>query len=385
VPEESVLLGGVPEAPGAAAGLEARATDFVIRLVVLGLFCYWSIELVRPFLGVVVWSVLLTAALYPVYAWFAKVLGGRPTLAAVAVTGLALATILGPVSMLAASLVETGYALAERAHAGTIGLPPPPPSIAAWPVVGAPLNDAWVLASSNLEEALARYGPALRSFGAAIVGRAAAIGGDIVLFVVSVVIMGFLFRPGPRLAAGARAFAARLIAPRGAHFVDLAGATIRNVARGVIGVALLQTLIAGIILEAAGVPGAGLLAFAILILCIVQIGPAPVIVPVLIWAWATMSGGTALALTLLLAPVFVVDNVLKPILMARGLTTPLLVILTGVIGGTISYGLVGLFLGPIVLAVFYELLVAWVKLDTPEAGVAAEGTPLVGEARADAR
>jgi predicted PurR-regulated permease PerM len=181
-------------------------------------------------------------------------------------------------------------------------------------------------------------------------------------FVLSVILMGLMLKPGPRLAAGAKAFAARLVAPRGEHFVDLAGATIRNVSRGVIGVALIQTLIAGIVLEVAGVPGAGLLAFAILIFCIIQIGPAPVLVPVVIWAWATMSGGSALVLTLVLVPVLVIDNVLKPILMARGLTTPLLVILTGVIGGTISYGLIGLFLGPIVLAVFYELVVAWVQI-----------------------
>jgi predicted PurR-regulated permease PerM len=203
-----------------------------------------------------------------------------------------------------------------------------------------------------------------------VLGKMAAIGADVLMFVASVVIAGFLFVPGPRLAAGARHFAGRLIAPRGAHFVNLAGATIRNVSRGVIGVALLQTLLAGIILEVAGVPGAGLIAFVVLILCIVQIGPAPVLLPVIVWAWTAMSSGGALVLTALLVPVMLIDNVLKPILMARGLTTPMLVILTGVIGGTITHGLTGLFLGPIVLAVFYELVVAWVRLEPAEAHAA---------------
>ena len=198
-------------------------------------------------------------------------------------------------------------------------------------------------------------------------------GADVLKFVASVVIAGFLFLPGPRLAAGARAFASRLIAPRGAQFVDLAGATIRNVSRGVIGVALLQALLAGVILYAAGIPGAGLIAFGVLLLCIVQIGAAPILLPLLVWVWMTQTATFALILTLLLVPVGLVDNVLKPVLMARGLTTPMLVILTGVIGGTLTHGLVGLFLGPVVLSVFYELVVAWTRLGS----VPADVTPLV--------
>ncbi|BCH24946.1 AI-2E family transporter [Mesorhizobium sp. L-8-3] len=354
-------------AGGGMPALEARATDLVIRLAFLGLFAYWSIELVRPFLPVVIWAVLLAVALYPAYAWLARRLGGRQSLAAAIITGLALLTILGPVSMLAASLVETVQWLAAGLQAGTLRVPPPPAGVADWPVVGEQAHEAWALASTSLDDALKRYGTAVLPAGGTILGKIAAIGGDILKFVVSVVIMGFLFRPGARLAEGARAFAGRLVAPRGAHFVDLAGATIRNVSRGVIGVALLQTLMAGIVLVVAGVPGAGLLAFGILIFCTVQIGPAPVLVPTIIWAWTAMSAGAALILTLVLVPVMLVDNVLKPILIARGLTTPILVILTGVIGGTITYGLVGLFLGPIVLAVFYELVVAWVRLEDPGA------------------
>jgi predicted PurR-regulated permease PerM len=193
-------------------------------------------------------------------------------------------------------------------------------------------------------------------------------------FVASLIIAGFLFLPGPRLADGGRAFASRLIAPRGAHFVDLAGATIRNVSRGVIGVALLQALLAGVILYLADIPGAGLIAFGVLLLCIVQIGAAPILLPVLIWIWMTHSTTFSLVLTLLLVPVGLVDNVLKPILMARGLTTPMLVILTGVIGGTLTHGLVGLFLGPVVLSVFYELVVAWTRLGrSPAEARAADG------------
>ena len=177
--------------------------------------------------------------------------------------------------------------LAAGLQSGTLKIPPPPAGVADWPVVGEEVDEAWTLAAGNLDEAVHRYGPAVLPAGSTVLGKVAAIGADVLKFVVSVVIAGFLFLPGPRLAAGARAFASRLIAPRGAHFVDLAGATIRNVSRGVIGVALIQALLAGIVLYVAGIPGAGLIAFVILLLCIVQIGPAPILLPLLIWIWMT--------------------------------------------------------------------------------------------------
>ncbi|MBP7001521.1 AI-2E family transporter [Amaricoccus sp.] len=352
---------------------EAGATDFVVRLAFLGLFAWWSLQLVSPFIPIVVWAVLLAVALYPAYAWLEARLGGRGGLAATLITLVALATVLGPVSLLVGSLAESVQWLATGVQSGALRIPPPPAGVAGWPVVGETVSEAWALAAGNLEEATHRYGPAMLPAGGVVLGKVAALGADVLKFVVSVVIAGFLFPPGPRLAAGVRAFASRLIAPRGAHFVDLAGATIRNVSRGVIGVALLQALLAGVILYGAGIPGAGLIAFGVLLLCIVQIGAAPVLLPVLIWIWVTQTTTFAVVLTALLVPVGLVDNVLKPILMARGLTTPMLVILTGVIGGTLTHGLVGLFLGPVVLSVFYELVLAWARLpparsrDDPEA------------------
>ena len=160
-----------------------------------------------------------------------------------------------------------------------------------------------------------------------------------------------------------RAFAERVVGPRGSAFVDLAGVTIRNVARGVIGVALIQALLIGFGLIVAEVPAAGLLTLAVLVLGILQVGAAPVVIPLLIWVWATRDTTPALLLTLYLIPAMLADNALKPLLMRKGLETPVLVILAGVIGGTISYGLIGLFLGPVVLAVFYDLLRFWMAED----------------------
>jgi predicted PurR-regulated permease PerM len=351
-----------------SASLESRATDFIIRIALLGLFVFWALDLVGPFLPVVIWSVLLAVALYPVHAWLAAWLGGWRRLAAAILTLFLLAIVIGPVAVLGASLAEAVQSMADAVGRGTLRVPPPPPSLADWPLIGEKAQAAWNLASTNLEGAVREYGPSLLPVGTAILGKLASMGADVLVLAASVVIAGFLYVPGPRLARGARTFAERIVARRGATFVDLAGATIRNVSRGVIGVAVIQALLAGIVLSLAGVPAAGLLAFAILVLCIVQIGPALVVVPLLIWAWATMPTASALVLTLVLVPITLLDNVLKPMLMSRGLTTPTLIILIGVIGGTITHGLIGLFLGPVVLAVLYDLVVAWVSPEPERPG-----------------
>ena len=353
---------------GGSASLESRATDFIIRIALLGLFVFWALDLVGPFVPVVIWSVLLAVALNPEYVWLAARLGGWRRLSAAIITLFLLAVVIGPVAVLGASLAEAVQSLVDAIGRGTLRVPPPPPGVADWPLIGDKVQAAWSLAATNLTGAVEKFGPSLLPFGTAILFKFAAMGIDLLVVAVSVVIAGFLYVPGPRLADGARAFADRIIERRGAAFVDLAGATIRNVSRGVIGVAVIQALLAGIVLSLAGIPGAGLLAFVILILCIVQIGPALVVLPLLIWAWFTMPTASALVLTLLLVPITLLDNVLKPMLMSRGLTTPTLIILIGVIGGTITHGLIGLFLGPVVLAVLYDLVVAWVALEPVRLG-----------------
>jgi predicted PurR-regulated permease PerM len=343
--------------------LDARVTDLVIRLALLGLLAYWSFTLLGPFLPIIIWSTILAVALYPLYARLAAALGGRPKLAATVVTLAAFLVVVGPIGVLATDLAESVARIAGALREGAIHVPPPSPAVREWPLIGEPLTRAWTLASTNLTAAIAEYGPALLPAGGTILAKLAAISGDVLLFLVSVIIAGFLLVPGPRLAFGANRLATRLVQPRGAQFVALAGATIRSVSRGVIGVALIQSVLAGLVLVAAGVPGAGLIAFATLLLCIVQIGPAPVLLPTLVWMWTAYTTGEALFWTVVIVPIMLIDNVLKPILMSRGLTTPILVMLGGVIGGTLTYGLAGLFLGPIVLAVSYELIVAWVELD----------------------
>jgi len=344
---------------------DSKFTDLVIRLIVVGLFAYLSLTLLAPFFIMVIWAVILSVALYPTFVALRRLLGGRGGLAATLITLLGVAVIVVPLGAVTVNVADTTLGLVADFENQTVAVPRPPEKVKEWPVIGEKVHAAWSLASSNLEAAVKRFGPPLLQAAGAIVGKIAGVGFGMLGFAVSVLIAGFLFVPGPRLGEAIKTFARRIAADRGAHFVDLAGATIRNISRGVIGVALLQALLTGLILTLFGVPAAGVIAFLVLLFCIVQVGPVPVVLPVIIWAWSAKDAGPALLLTLLMVPIAVIGNVLKPILMARGLSTPMLVILLGVIGGTVSYGLIGLFLGPILLGIFYELLMAWVKNEAP--------------------
>ncbi len=339
--------------------IEARATDLVIRLALFGLFVYLALALVRPFLPMVIWAIVLAVVLAPVHRWISDRLGGRRRLAAILLTLLMLAVVIGPVAALSSSLVETVHGIASRAREGTLQLPAPPPSLASLPLVGERLQAVWAMASTNLDDLVMSYRDILAPLGKKLLALVSAVSFDLLKFLGSIVIAGLILVPGPELAVWGRRIASRIVAPRGEQFVDLATVTIRNVSRGVVGVALLQTLLIGVVLQVAGVASAGLLAFLMLVLCIVQIGPGPVVLPILFWAWFSTSTGYAATLTALLVPLMAMDNVLKPMLMGRGLTTPTLVIFLGVMGGTLSFGLIGLFLGPVVLAVFYDLVVSW--------------------------
>lgn len=334
-----------------------------IRLALLAFLIYWAFVLVRPFIPILAWSVVLAVALYPVYSGLAKILGGRPKLAAFTITLVNLGIILGPATWLGLSAAEGVRELAGQVSSGNLVVPSLPLSIKNWPVIGTQIYDFWEYASHNLRAVLRELAPHFKPVAGIMLSFAGSAGLGTLKFVLSVILAGFLFPYGPQLVAAGRGFLYRVVPEQSEHFLELAGATIRAVSQGIIGVAILQSLLAGIGFKLAGIPSAGLLAFAVLVLAIVQIGAAVVLIPVIIWIWTAKDFTTALLLTLFLVVVGLIDNVLKPVVMGRGLTTPTLVIFIGVIGGTLAHGIVGLFIGPIILAVLWELMSAWIRSD----------------------
>jgi predicted PurR-regulated permease PerM len=335
--------------------------QIAIRLGLLAFLIYWSFILLRPFIPILVWSVVLSVALYPAYDWLSAHLGHRPRIAAVIITLVVLAVFLGPATWLGLGLVDGLRSISDQLTSGDLGIPSPPDGIRDWPVIGAPLYNIWEMASENLDGAFRQIAPHLKPLAGPVLAIAGSAGTGTLKFIASVLIAGFLFPSGPKHVAAVRKVLARIVPQRSADFLALAGGTIRTVAQGVIGIAVLQSLLAGVGLKVAGVPHAGVLAFAVLVLGIVQIGSAPILIPAIIWIWTVKDVGSAVLITIYLVLVGISDNVLKPLLMGRGLSTPVLVIFIGVLGGTLAHGIVGLFVGPIVLSVAWELMMAWVS------------------------
>jgi len=356
--------------PNGVRDFTGNYIELALRLGALVLILYWSLVLVRPFIAIIAWSAILAVSLHPTFVRAVALLGGRRKLAAAAVTMAALLIVVAPTIWITLGVLEALRSVAEQLQSGGVSVPTPSESVKRWPLIGEPLFQFWHLAFTNLKEAVHELVPYLKPFGTKLLGMARNAGTGILEFLVSVIVAGMLLSWGPPLAAATTQLARKIDTTRGERFVDMAAATIRTVSRGVIGISLLQACLAGIGLFIAGVPGASLITFAVLVLGIVQIGPAIVLIPVMIWAWTAMDTGTALLFTVYMVPVNLLDNVLKPIVMGRGLTTPLPVILVGVIGGTIAHGIVGLFLGPIVLAVAWELLMAWSQNRDPASAAA---------------
>lgn len=343
-----------------------RVVDVAVRLVALGLLGAWCFALLRPFIAIVVWGAILAVALWPIYLWLKRALAGRGNLAAALITLVGLALMLGPVALLLANLATSAETFLRALATGTLEVPPPPAQVVGWPWIGPPVDEVWSEASQNLEAVLERFAPQMQRLANALLAIAATAGVTLLQFVAATILAGVLLPNAEAIRPGLARFVDRLTPARGKGFVDLAGATVRNIARGVVGVAVLQGLLLGVGFLAAGIPFAGLWTLLAVVLAIVQIGPAVIVLATLVYAWTSLEATTALLFTLWIVPASLVDNVLRPILMAQGLPVPMVVIFAGVVGGTLVHGLVGLFVGPVVLALGWELLRAWVRA-APEA------------------
>ncbi|MDH4362180.1 MAG: AI-2E family transporter, partial [Nitrospirota bacterium] len=292
-------------------------------------------------------------------------------LAATLISLALLLILIFPVVFLVTVLVDNLHVVSDHLRAGTLIVPPPPQGIKDWPVIGTPLEKAWSMAAENLEVAVQQITPQLQEFVKPLLGAAATVGLNIVKFIVAVVLAGVFLaysEEGYRLS---RAIGRRLAGQQGGELVDLAEATMRSVVRGVLGVALIQASAAGLGLFVAGIPLAGLWTVIVLVLCIVQIGPFLIMGPAVVYMFLTSD--TLPAVLFLIWSIFtiLIDNLLKPLLLGRGLDVPMIVIFLGAIGGLLMSGIIGLFVGAVVLALGYKVFNAWLKVEpstTPEGG-----------------
>lgn len=339
------------------------SVEAAIRIGVLTLIFLWSLQIIKPFVQIVLWAIILAVAVYPVYLGLAKRLGGRKKLSAVLITFAALAVLLVPSWKFFGATVDEARDVAQMAEAGTLRVPPPPEGVRDWPLIGERTYAAWNGASRNLEATLERLKPELTAFGKWALGALGALAGTVLQFFVSILIAGVLLSSGDKGRAFSEKFATRLAGPPGEDFVRLATMTIRSVFQGVLGIAVIQAALAAIGFLFIGVPGAMVWALLVMILAVMQLPPLLVIAPVIVWAFATQSTTAAIIFLVYGGFVSISDTFLKPLLLGRGVDVPMLVILLGAIGGMIMSGIIGLFVGAVVLAVAYQLMMAWLEQD----------------------
>ena len=336
-----------------------RAVEAAIRIGLVFLLAAWCFLIVEPFIIPILWGMIIAIASHPIYGWMKKKLGGRGKSAATIFTLLALALLITPTVMLVNTVADTTRNLSVELQDGTLTIPPPPANVREWPLIGEELTAFWSGASENLGATLTSIAPHLKEAGGVLLSTAAGAGFGVLQFVISIVIAGVFLANSTGVDGFITALANRLTGERGKEFTILASKTVRSVAQGVLGVALIQSLLAGVGLLAADVPGAGLWALLVLLVAIVQLPPILVLAPIIIYVFSVSSTTVAVIFMIWSIVVSMSDALLKPLLLGRGVEVPMLIILVGAIGGMIYAGIIGLFVGAVILALGYELFKAW--------------------------
>lgn len=337
-------------------------TRTVLVILIIALLISGSLWTLLPFLSAIIWATTIVVATWPMLLDLQRRMGGRRGAATAVMTIAILAVFIVPFALAVAVLIDAAVRSADLLRSlASEGLPPVPAWVAGLPWFGAGLAERWQdLAAGGPEAITETLRPYARTTAGWVLSLTGSVGLVVVHFLLTVILVGVLYAGGEQASRGMLMFGGRIGGERGERTVRLAGQALRGVAFGVVVTALVQSLIAGIGLWLAGVPRAGLLLAIIFVLCIAQLGPLPVLIPAVVWLFWTDNivwGSVLIVFTVIVA---VADNVLKPVLIRRGVDLPMLLIIAGVIGGLIGFGVVGLFIGPVLLAVTYTLLVSWV-------------------------
>jgi predicted PurR-regulated permease PerM len=349
-----------------------RTTLAVLFIGILITACFW---ILRPFLTSIVWATIIVIATWPILLKLQERLWGRRGIAVAVMTVILLLILVVPLIVAIAAIAGKADDIAAKVEElSALAVPPPPGWVSTIPLVGSKIAARWLhyttLAPEELSALVTPYARrALQWF----VAQAGSVAGMMLQFLLTVIISAIMYATGEKAAAGILSFAGRLAGRRGEDVTVLASKAIRSVALGIVVTALIQTAIGGTGLIISGVPAAPLLTAVILMLCLAQLGPILVLVPSVIWLY--WMGDPLWGTVLLIFSVIAggIDNFIRPVLIKKGADMPLVMIFAGVIGGLIAFGVIGLFIGPVVLAVTYTLLQAWVTSNGREEEAAFHG------------
>jgi len=336
--------------------------DTTIRLLILLLIIVWCLMIMYPFVSIILWSLIITMAIYPMHKQFSKILGNRPKLASFIIIFSIFSIVFVPTWLLIDSLFKEVKELKVNYDNGTLTIPPPTDKVKEWPLVGDKLYETWNSASENLEQTIVKYKDHLIGIGSNLAKGILSAAGGAVQIMIALIIAGFLLVFGG-IGEEIRKFFRKLAGGRGDEFADTTMKTIANVVKGILGVALILAVLHGIVFLLVGVPYAGIWTLIVFVLAVLQIPLFIVTVPVIIFIFATKSILASILWTIILLLIGTSDNFLRPILLGKGAPVPMLVIFIGVIGGFIFSGFIGLFTGAIVFSIGYKLFIRWLNTD----------------------
>ncbi|MDR6535992.1 AI-2E family transporter YdiK [Variovorax soli] len=349
----------------------AKTTFGVLTLALLIGSSLW---ILRPFLGATIWAAMVVVATWPAFLWIQARLWKRRSLAVLVMVVILLLLFVLPLTLAISTIASNAEEVVAWVR---MLISQGPPTLPGWvqrlPLIGTRATKAWNdLVAAGVSGLEAQVTPYIRQVTSFLLAQAGVLGALTLQFLLTVVIAGMMYASGESAAAVVRRFGFKLGGQRGEDAVVLAGKAIRGVALGVGVTAIIQAVVGGIGLAIAGVSFAALLTAVMFILCIVQVGPTLVLAPAVIWVFWSGSTGWGIFLLVWTVIVGTMDNFLRPLLIRRGADLPLLLIFAGVIGGLLGFGLVGIFVGPVMLAVSYTLVTAWLRDDEPLAADAAQ-------------
>jgi len=336
------------------------AIEIAVKLGVLGVILYASYLIMKPFIGVVLWAAIIAVAIAPLVDRLAERIGNRK-LVIWGITVAVVAGLLVPTYMLSDSMIGSTHKLVQVMREGSVTIPPPTEKVKEWPMIGEKSYELWKSASENLKQTLVPFRGEIKSMASSIVSALGSGLGTILMFVVSMIIAAFMLLGSEGAVRFYKDISRRLMGKKGEEWANLSALTVRSVASGVIGVAVIQAFLALIGLVVMGVPFAPVIAAAIMFLTIIQLPALIIIAPVIAYVFSQGSGTAETIFTVYMLIVGASDGILKPMLMGRGVDIPMLVILIGAIGGMMLMGMIGLFVGAVIFALSYKLFDLWIS------------------------
>jgi len=340
-----------------------QAVEIAVSLGLIIIILAWALMILKPFIALVIWGAVIAIASYTPFLKLQSVFNGSKKTAVVVFALIALSIVIVPVWIFAGSTIESASSLGKDIAAGTVHISPPSDAVKDWPLIGGKVHTAWSEAAANFTLFLQDNVDQLKALGKTLLAKVAGAGLGILSLVFSILIAAAFLSNAEAASIAMQRFFRRLAGERGDELLNLSTATIRSVATGVLGIAFIQAALGGLGMVVVGVPGAGLWALFVLVVAIAQLPPWLILGPVIVYVFSVESSTVATLFMIWSLLVSFLDMVLKPIMLGRGVEAPMLVILLGAIGGMVMSGIIGLFVGAVVLAMSYKLFQAWLAMD----------------------